>query len=101
MNRYRRTISLAVALALAPAGLAQAQGIGHQVDSIFARINRTAAPGCVVGVGQNGQMLYQKGYGLDDVEHSVPLTAQTIVEIGSVSKQFTAGAILLLVQDGK
>ena len=42
-----------------------------------------------------------KGYGMADLEHDVPIGADTIFEAGSVSKQFTATAVLLLARDGK
>ena len=42
-----------------------------------------------------------KGYGSADLEHDIPITAETIFEAGSVSKQFTAAAVLLLARDGK
>ena len=48
-----------------------------------------------------GRVAYARGYGLASIEHGVPLGAESILDIGSVSKQFTAAAILLLVQDGR
>src|SRR5688572_1806874 len=83
---------------------AQAQLTPQQItsiDSAFSRFDRNDAPGCVLGIGANGKVLYERGYGMASLEHPAPLTAQSIVEIGSVSKQFTTGAIVLLAQDGK
>ena len=54
-----------------------------------------------MGVYQNGHVAYAKGYGLANIEYGVPLTPQTPMIMGSVSKQFTAAAIALLVQDGR
>jgi CubicO group peptidase (beta-lactamase class C family) len=51
-------------------------------------------------VGRKGQVIYQRGYGMANLEYDVPLTANSIVEIGSVSKQFTAASVLLLAQRG-
>src|SRR6476619_1059768 len=58
-------------------------------------------PGCAVGVSLNGESLWKKAFGLAEMEHNVPNTPQTIFESGSVAKQFTAAAIVLLAQDGK
>ena len=58
-------------------------------------------PGCAVGVAEKGKPPVLRGYGSADLEHAVPVTPETIFEAGSVSKQFTAAAILLLVEDGK
>ena len=58
-------------------------------------------PGCSVGVARAGQPAMFRSYGSADLEHAVPVTADTIMEAGSVSKQFTATSILMLAQDGK
>src|SRR5436190_6246996 len=70
------------------------------VDAVFARWNQ-ATPGCAVGVGVNGKSVLERAYGMADLEHDVPNTPDTIFEAGSVSKQFTAAAVLLLARDGK
>ncbi|MBK9155660.1 MAG: beta-lactamase family protein [Chloracidobacterium sp.] len=59
------------------------------------------APGCAVGVSLNGESVFEKAFGLAEMEHSVPNTPQTVFESGSVAKQFTASALVLLQQDGK
>ncbi|HKR22291.1 MAG TPA: serine hydrolase domain-containing protein, partial [Pyrinomonadaceae bacterium] len=58
-------------------------------------------PGCAAAVSLNGETVFEKAFGLADMEHNVPNTAQTIFESGSVAKQFTAAALVLLQQDGK
>ncbi|HEX2641319.1 MAG TPA: serine hydrolase domain-containing protein, partial [Pyrinomonadaceae bacterium] len=58
-------------------------------------------PGCAVGASFNGEPVFEKAFGLAEMEHNIPNTPQTIFESGSVAKQFTAGAIVLLQQDGK
>jgi CubicO group peptidase (beta-lactamase class C family) len=72
-----------------------------QVDSVFTRFTTAGSPGCVVGADQNGTTLLRAAYGLADVERNVPMRTGTLVEIGSVSKQFVAAALVLLEQDGK
>lgn len=59
------------------------------------------APGCAVGVSLNGESVFEKAFGLAEMEHNIANTAQTIFESGSVAKQFTAAALVLLQQDGK
>jgi CubicO group peptidase (beta-lactamase class C family) len=72
-----------------------------RVDSIFSRWNSRETPGCAVGVARNGAPILTKAYGMADLERDVSATPATIYEAGSVSKQFTATAIILLAQQGK
>ena len=58
-------------------------------------------PGCAAAVSLNGETVFEKAFGLADLEHNVQNTTQTIFESGSVAKQFTAAALVLLQQDGK
>src|SRR6476619_8398311 len=58
-------------------------------------------PGCAAAVSLNGETVFEKAFGLADLEHNVPNTPQTIFESGSVAKQFTAASLVLLQQDGK
>jgi CubicO group peptidase (beta-lactamase class C family) len=80
---------------------AQRRDVGTIADSVFARWNSTRSPGCAVGVAQNGQTLLTRGYGMANLETGTPITAETIFESGSVAKQFTATAVVLLAMDGK
>ncbi|HSL24630.1 MAG TPA: serine hydrolase [Vicinamibacterales bacterium] len=57
-------------------------------------------PGVAVAVVQRGEVLKAQGYGLADVEHEVPVSDETIFQSGSLGKQFTAAAVMLLVEDG-
>lgn len=72
-----------------------------RVDSIFARWNTRTTPGCAVGVSRDGRPVLERAYGMADLEHDVTATPATIYEAGSVSKQFTAAAVILLAQQGK
>ena len=58
-------------------------------------------PGLALAVCYQGKMLKQKGYGVADVQHQVPVTTETVFELASITKQFTASAIMLLRQKGK
>lgn len=84
-----------------PAGQETPAGtIEARVDRVFSRWT-SATPGCAVGVAVDGRVALEKAYGMADLERDVPNTAATIFEAGSVSKQFTAAAVLLLARDGK
>lgn len=79
---------------------AQADPVAR-VDSVFAAWRVAGAPGCAVGVARNGQPVLRRAYGLADLEHEVPNTPETVFEAGSVSKQFTAAAVVLLARQGR
>src|SRR5262245_8381708 len=71
---------------------------------VFERITKAYAapgPGCAAAVSLNGDSVFEKAFGLAEIEHDVPNTPQTIFESGSVAKQFTAAALVLLQQEGK
>src|SRR5688572_20528883 len=90
---------------VAAGSAAQAQAMPRQdtlarVDSIFSRFT-TTTPGCAVGVSRHGRTVLAKASGMANLEYDVPLTTESIIEAGSVAKQFTAAAILLLAQQGK
>ncbi len=82
--------------------LLSAQARADNVDDLVsARMAEHHIPGAAIAVVKNGTIIKMKGYGLASVEFNVPVTTETVFEIGSVSKQMTAAAIMLLVQDGK
>jgi CubicO group peptidase (beta-lactamase class C family) len=70
-----------------------------KVDQVFAFIEADA-PGCALGVIQDGRLAYGKGYGLANLDWAVPIGTSTVFDIASVSKQFTATAVALLEMDG-
>ena len=74
--------------------------VDQNIDHIFSKWNEST-PGCAVGVGKGGHLEYSRAYGLADLEHRIPNSVDTVFEAGSVSKQFTAMAILMLGQEGK
>ena len=105
MTLHRRlfvavAVSVVVAGSVAVARQTATVNADVQVDKIFSRWNATT-PGCAVGVSVGGTPVLSKAYGLADLEHDVKNTPATIFEAGSVSKQFTAAAVLLLVKEGK
>src|SRR5438045_716394 len=71
------------------------------VDKMFAQFAKPDAPGCAIGIYQNGQLIYKHAYGMADLERDVPLTPDSVFYLGSVAKQFTAASVVLLAQQGK
>jgi CubicO group peptidase (beta-lactamase class C family) len=88
-------------LALPAPLAAQQPDLAPYADSVFAEWNSTRTPGCAVGVEREGKVLLTRGYGMADLESGRPITPETIFESGSVAKQFTATAVVLLALDGK
>jgi len=70
------------------------------VDALFS-VWTGSTPGCAVGVAEDGRIVLEKAYGMADLERDVPNRPDTVFEAGSVSKQFTAAAVLLLAWDRK
>ena len=103
MKQTYLAVTVAVIVAAAAIGLrAQPSTSSHAaaVDKIFARWSDTT-PGCAVGVSESGKSTLTTAYGMADLERDVKNTPNTIFEAGSVSKQFTAAAVLMLARDGK
>jgi CubicO group peptidase (beta-lactamase class C family) len=75
--------------------------VARELDKVLNGSCQTGAPGFSVAVIQHGKGVYEKGYGLANLEYDIPVTPQTIYHVASVSKQFTAMALVLLEQDGK
>lgn len=75
--------------------------VGPRIDAIFAVHDRPDGPGCAVGVSVGGELVFAQGYGMASLEHGLPITPRTAFDIGSVAKQFTALAVLLLEQQGR
>ena len=98
--RTMTRIAVLVLFVFAASASAQPAVSEKAVDQIFARWN-TTTPGCAVGVAAAGKPVLLKAYGMADLEHDVPNTPDTVFESGSIAKQFTAMAILLLAKDGK
>lgn len=70
-------------------------------DLIKAEMARLKIPGVAVAVVRDGKPVKLQGYGFANLEHKVPVTPDTVFQLGSVGKQFTASIVLLLAQDGK
>ena len=89
------------ALLTITAALSAQQPLEARVDAMFRGSSKPGSPGAVVLVAKGEQVLLQKAYGLADLEREVPLAIDSVLDIGSTSKQFTAASVLLLAADGK
>src|SRR5262250_2299555 len=104
--RYFSLITLTVVL-LASATLARAQdGLGSEmtakVDKLATEaLEQSGVPSASVAVVKHGQIVYLKAYGSARLEPKTPATSSMRYSIGSISKQFTAAAMLLLQEEGK
>ncbi len=72
-----------------------------KIDELFKQWDKPDTPGCALAIIKDGKIVYKKGYGMADLEHNIPITPKTIFTPGSISKQFTAMCILLLVEQNK
>lgn len=108
-ERHRKGIIIAVlSFLILPASLfpqatdkAKVISASEKVLTEVIKSQAKDAPGCAVGVSFEGEPVVQKAFGLAELEHKVPITVDTIFESGSVAKQFTAAAVVLLAIDGK
>src|SRR6266853_2275486 len=71
-----------------------------KVDKLFALWDRKDSPGAAIVVVKDGAVVYQHGYGYANLEHRVPITPQTLFDLGSVSKQFTGLSVAMLIGQG-
>jgi len=80
---------------------ATAQVSPGKVDALFAKFSNSQEPGCAVLVIKDGKAVFRKGYGVTDLRSRQPIGPETNFRLASLTKQFTAMAIMLLVHDGK
>lgn len=79
---------------------AYAQDKTSEIDKIFGWAAPNG-PGCSVAVSHQGKLVVNRAYGSADLERDVPISPNTVFDAGSLTKQFVAAAVLLLVEDGK
>ena len=78
-----------------------AQTLEEQLDTYINAQYTAETPGLSVLVAKDGKAIYSKGFGMANLENSVPNAPEHVFEIGSITKQFTAVAILMLEEQGK
>jgi CubicO group peptidase (beta-lactamase class C family) len=92
---------VALSLAFSAPSSAQERQRTSRVDSVFAVYDNTRSPGCAVGVIQDGEFIFTRGYGMANLDLGVPIAPTSVFRIGSTSKQFTAASVVLLALEGK
>lgn len=75
--------------------------VEERMDAVFASMDNTRSPGCAVSVMEEGEAAFSRGYGMANLEYGIPIVPSSIFHVASVSKQFTAFAVALLVAEGK
>lgn len=108
MRSLRSSMTPTLMLTLFAAGSLAAQvvrpsatDLGELDRRIEAEMAANRIPGVLVAVASRGRLLHVKAYGMANVELRVPVTDSTVFEIGSISKQFVAAAVMLLVEEGR
>jgi CubicO group peptidase (beta-lactamase class C family) len=71
------------------------------IDAVFASWDLPGSPGCAVAVAQDGALVYSRGYGYANLDYDIPITPQTVFDVGSVTKQFTAASLSMLALEGR
>ena len=94
----KRTALIAIVLMFTAAVAARADKVD---DFVKAEMQRQHVPGVSVAVVKDGKIVKAEGYGLANIELNVPARPETVYKIGSVSKQFIASGIMMLIQEGK
>lgn len=97
----RRALFAAIVMAVPAGAQMPADSSARWIDSIFAPYASPRSPGCAVGVTRNGAVAFAKAYGSSNVKAGAPITADTRFYLASLSKQFTAMAVILLEHDGR
>ncbi len=79
---------------------ARTSELSQKVDQLFAEWDKTSSPGCALGVIQDGELAYRRGYGMANLEHGVPISSSSVFYIASTSKQFVASSVILAAEQG-
>ena len=94
------TSLVVLAFVITPA-LAAKDDLDTKIASILEETFPADGPGAAVIVVKGGEVVFEGARGMADIEHGVPLTAESVFRLGSITKQFTAAAILLLAERGE
>jgi CubicO group peptidase (beta-lactamase class C family) len=109
-SRFIRKTATLAALALSALALARAvqaapapkpAAPADAIDALVKRSYLATSPGAAIIAVRDGKVIYRKAIGMADLELDVPLSPDSVFRLGSVTKQFTAVAILMLAEEGK
>jgi CubicO group peptidase (beta-lactamase class C family) len=101
LSAIKTVVAAGLILALAGPVAAAADEKTDRVDKLFAAWDKTTSPGAALAVIKDGRIVYERGYGMAKIEGGIVNTPDKVFDIGSVSKQFTAACVALLVREGK
>src|SRR6188472_2461369 len=101
MRAFAGASALLLSAALSLPAQQPNDSVRARVDRVFAQWSSREGPGCSAAASQDGKTIYEAGYGSANLEADVPITPSSIFHAASVSKQFTAMAVMLLVREGK
>ncbi len=97
---YKLLFSFFISLPTASLCYGQTTQVEKQLDELLSKQFKITEPGCEVLVAKQGQIIYKKAFGSANIELNVPMTADMVFRVASITKQFTAVAILQLVEQG-
>lgn len=97
----KRAVRTVIALLVSITPLAAAADWKSEIDTLFSEWDANDSPGAMVYIARDREVEFSKGYGMANIEKDTPITESTMFNVASVSKQFTAAAIALLVTEGK
>lgn len=108
IRRFVYGLMLTVALAAGSSAPVSAQSAVNgassaaaEIDALLSRSFKPDGPGAAVIVVRNGEVIFRKGYGMANLELGIPVEPDMIFRLGSITKQFTAVATLMLMEEGK
>ncbi|MHA4844722.1 serine hydrolase domain-containing protein [Flavitalea antarctica] len=81
-------------------GIQLPDSIKSKIDNVFKSFN-DKTPGCAIAIIKNGELVFEKGYGMANLEYNIPISPKTVFHIASESKQYVAFCMLLLEKEGK
>src|SRR5688572_11569955 len=81
-------------------GVQLPDSIKSKIDNVFKSFN-DKTPGCAIAIIKNGELVFEKGYGMANLEYNIPNSPKTVFHIASESKQYVAFCMLLLEKEGK
>jgi len=82
------------------AAQAQRSELSTKVDAVFAALDKKDSPGCALAVVRHGNIVYERGYGMANLDYNLAISPKSNVYIASPSKQFTAFFVALLAERG-
>jgi len=98
---FLATVISVLAYATQPESQPSEKDLTSQINALLQKVYKADEPGSAVLVKRQGQVVFRKGYGLADMELGIPVEPDMVFRLGSITKQFTAVAILLLAEQGK